>query len=166
MVDDSPMAVALAHQRAGRLAEAEDACRTILAERPEEASAWHLLGVVAHQRGRHPQAPQFLTPATSRYPPKSEVPAPLRFVVKKLGDRGPAANGGNRESRARTRLKPVFCRGMAHPRPPLSRRGKGRRATQRRPPPPRACRLPSRRPVPFGRCGTSRGRRRYRNCHL
>jgi tetratricopeptide (TPR) repeat protein len=86
MVDDSPMAVALAHQRAGRLAEAEEACRAILAERPGDAGAWHLLGLIAHQRGRHRQAADCLTLALAGNPRNSEALAHLGLVEEALGD--------------------------------------------------------------------------------
>jgi tetratricopeptide (TPR) repeat protein len=43
---------ALAHQRAGRLAEAERACRQILVIDPDHAQTLHLLGLIEYQRGR------------------------------------------------------------------------------------------------------------------
>jgi tetratricopeptide (TPR) repeat protein len=46
------MQQALAHHRAGRLAEAEAAYRQILATRPNHAEALYLLGVIAGQTGR------------------------------------------------------------------------------------------------------------------
>ena len=41
----------VAHQKAGRLAEAEDVYRRILAAEPEQPEALHWLGVLALQRG-------------------------------------------------------------------------------------------------------------------
>jgi protein O-GlcNAc transferase len=50
------LAVALDHHQAGRLPEAEGICRQILTVEPHHADAWHLLGVIAHQAGRHETA--------------------------------------------------------------------------------------------------------------
>jgi predicted O-linked N-acetylglucosamine transferase (SPINDLY family) len=44
---------ALAHHRAGRIAEAESIYRQIVRLDPAHADALHLLGVVSHQRGQH-----------------------------------------------------------------------------------------------------------------
>ncbi len=53
---ESALQAALAHHHAGRLAEAEDAYRRILAQSPSHAGALHLLGVIALQKGRHADA--------------------------------------------------------------------------------------------------------------
>ena len=45
--------IAMQHHQARRLAEAEGLCRQILAAQPKHADALHLLGVIAHQAGRH-----------------------------------------------------------------------------------------------------------------
>ena len=50
------LAIAAAHHQAGRLQAAEQLCRQILAVEPQQAGAWHLLGVVAYQLGRHEAA--------------------------------------------------------------------------------------------------------------
>jgi tetratricopeptide (TPR) repeat protein len=42
---------ALAHISAGRLAEAKDICRALLAADPDQGLAWHLLGGIALQQG-------------------------------------------------------------------------------------------------------------------
>jgi tetratricopeptide (TPR) repeat protein len=47
---------ALAHQRAGRAAEAERVCREILSVAPGHAQTLHLLGLIEHQRGRPEEA--------------------------------------------------------------------------------------------------------------
>src|SRR5262249_51156135 len=52
--------VALQHHQAGRLAEAEALYRQILAVQPEHADAWHFLGVIAHQMGRHDLAIEWI----------------------------------------------------------------------------------------------------------
>ncbi len=43
--------LALSHQQAGRLAQAEPIYRQIIKQVPNHAEAWHLLGVLRHQAG-------------------------------------------------------------------------------------------------------------------
>ena len=50
------MAIAVEHHERGRLQAAELIYRQILAANPHQADAWHLLGVLAHQLGRHEAA--------------------------------------------------------------------------------------------------------------
>jgi tetratricopeptide (TPR) repeat protein len=50
------LAEALLHHHAGRLQEAEQIYRQILAADAGNARAWHLLGVVAYQAGKHEEA--------------------------------------------------------------------------------------------------------------
>jgi predicted O-linked N-acetylglucosamine transferase (SPINDLY family) len=50
------LSIAMAHHQAGRLDLAEEVYRRILAAEPGHAEAWHLLGVVAQQRGLHQEA--------------------------------------------------------------------------------------------------------------
>jgi predicted O-linked N-acetylglucosamine transferase (SPINDLY family) len=47
------MSIALRHHQAGRLYAAEQIYRRVLAAEPNQASAWHLLGVVACQAGKY-----------------------------------------------------------------------------------------------------------------
>ncbi|MCZ6606906.1 MAG: tetratricopeptide repeat protein, partial [Alphaproteobacteria bacterium] len=54
---------ALAHHRAGRIAQAERIYGQILAAQPNNADALHLLGVAAHQTGRHDRAITFIEKA-------------------------------------------------------------------------------------------------------
>lgn len=46
-------ASALTHHRAGNLAQAEQLYRQLLTADPHHPDAWHLLGVIEHQSGRH-----------------------------------------------------------------------------------------------------------------
>lgn len=48
---DALFDLAVAHQRAGRLAQAEAACRTIIDHHPHHARALHLFGVILYGRG-------------------------------------------------------------------------------------------------------------------
>lgn len=57
---------ALTHQRAGRLAEAERACRQILVIDPGHAQTLHLLGLIEHQRGRSDAAIERIRKAITR----------------------------------------------------------------------------------------------------
>jgi protein O-GlcNAc transferase len=57
------LAAALAHHRAGRLAEAQSAYRRILAEAPRNADALHMLGVIALQTGGHDEAVELIRQA-------------------------------------------------------------------------------------------------------
>ena len=50
------LALAVDRHRAGRLAEAADLYRNVLAQRPRQADALHLLGLVEHAAGRHCEA--------------------------------------------------------------------------------------------------------------
>ena len=50
------LAIAIEHHQAGRLQNAEQIYRQILEVDPDHAEALHLLGVIAHQSGRHEQA--------------------------------------------------------------------------------------------------------------
>jgi uncharacterized protein (TIGR02466 family) len=51
---------AAGHLQAGRLAEAESACRAVLARRPADAAATHILGLVERRRGRLDEAERLL----------------------------------------------------------------------------------------------------------
>jgi len=57
---------ALAHQRAGRAAEAGRVCREILSLDPGHAPTLHLLGLIEHQRGRSDEAIEHIRAAIMR----------------------------------------------------------------------------------------------------
>ena len=59
---------ARAHHKAGRLAEAKEAYRRVLAHVPGHPGATHLLGVVAHQEGAHEEALTLIREAIRRKP--------------------------------------------------------------------------------------------------
>jgi tetratricopeptide (TPR) repeat protein len=54
------LAIAIQHHQAGRLQAAEQIYRQILAVEPKQADAWHLLGVVANQVGKHAIAVEYI----------------------------------------------------------------------------------------------------------
>ncbi|MGD0540660.1 MAG: tetratricopeptide repeat protein [Tepidisphaeraceae bacterium] len=59
---------AMRHQQAGRLDEAENLYRRILARHPDSADALHLLGVLCAQRGRNQEGVELIRQAISRRP--------------------------------------------------------------------------------------------------
>src|SRR5208337_194248 len=62
------LALAEQHRMAGRLIDAEAACRRILEAAPNEPNATHLLGLVAHQAGKLGDAIAHLRRATKLAP--------------------------------------------------------------------------------------------------
>jgi predicted O-linked N-acetylglucosamine transferase (SPINDLY family) len=67
-MSDPRLGEAVAHHEAGRLAEAAALYQAILADRPEEPDALHLLGLVAHQVGQHATAQRLIAAAVERQP--------------------------------------------------------------------------------------------------
>jgi len=68
MTFDQALQLALEHHRAGRLAEAEPIYRQVLAQQPDHPDALHLLGLIAHQVGRHADARLLIERAIARHP--------------------------------------------------------------------------------------------------
>lgn len=66
------VALAIRHHQAGELALAEPIYRQLLAREPGSADAWHLLGVLTHQRGEHLQGLEYIGHAI-RLNPKAGV---------------------------------------------------------------------------------------------
>ena len=68
------IAIAVEHQYAGRLSQAEAICRTVLAVDPQNFDALHLLGVIRHQVGQHAEAVDLIHLALLREPldPKAQ----------------------------------------------------------------------------------------------
>lgn len=63
---------AIEHHSTGRLAQAEQIYRQILATNPQHADALHLLGVAAHQRGDHSAARNLILKAISLRPDNAD----------------------------------------------------------------------------------------------
>ncbi len=61
--DGDQLARAIALHQAGRIGEAEQIYQKILLAAPQHADAWHLLGVVAHQKGQHQAAVELISTA-------------------------------------------------------------------------------------------------------
>src|SRR5439155_17319087 len=79
------MASALEHHRAGRLAEAEEIYRRILAQQPDNADALHLLGVIAAETNHHDSAVPLLMHAATLAPEHWEYWQDLGRSLGQLG---------------------------------------------------------------------------------
>ena len=66
--DGDALALAEEHRRSGRLAEAQAMCLRVLAVRPDEPKALHILGLMAHQSGNLAEAIDYLRRAVERAP--------------------------------------------------------------------------------------------------
>jgi len=77
--------VALQHHQAGRLQEAEQLYRLILAQQPKHAGAMHLLGVIAHQMGRNDVAVDLIRRALALNPNNAKAQNNLGNVLKEMG---------------------------------------------------------------------------------
>jgi tetratricopeptide (TPR) repeat protein len=92
---------ALAHQRAGRLDEAERVCRQLLAVDPASSDANHLMGVVAYQLGRHDSALEHLHRALVQRPDIPELHNMLGVIYRALGRTNEAIASHQRAVRLR-----------------------------------------------------------------
>jgi tetratricopeptide (TPR) repeat protein len=79
------LAVAFTHHQSGRLDEAEQIYRQVLSDQPNNAHAWHLLGVVAHQKGAHDEAARYIEWALHLNPVQPEANNNLGLVYQALG---------------------------------------------------------------------------------
>jgi len=84
-MSDEVFQSAVDHHRAGRLAQAEQAYRQLLAEDPEDADVNHLLGVLANQTGHKDEAAKLIERAVQLDPEYAEAHFNLGNV---LADRG------------------------------------------------------------------------------
>lgn len=73
------------HHRAGRLAEAEQMYRQVLATHPRHAGAVHLLGLVAFQNGKHDAAVDYLKQAIEIDALQAPFSADLGEIYRTLG---------------------------------------------------------------------------------
>jgi predicted O-linked N-acetylglucosamine transferase (SPINDLY family) len=76
---------ALQHHAAGRLQEAEQLYRQILAQQPAHVDAKHLLGVIAHQAGRNDIAIDLIRQAITLNPDYAEAHSNLGQALKDQG---------------------------------------------------------------------------------
>ena len=79
--------IAIDHHRAGRISEAEDIYRQLLAIYPQNPDLWQLLGVIAHQSGRLEEALDLIQRAIGANPNASPYYNNLGLLLNKLGRR-------------------------------------------------------------------------------
>jgi tetratricopeptide (TPR) repeat protein len=79
------LALAMQHQQAGRLAEAEALYRGILQEAPQHPHALHLLGLLANQAGRHRDAIDLINRALAVHGPHPIFYSNLGVIHLDLG---------------------------------------------------------------------------------
>jgi predicted O-linked N-acetylglucosamine transferase (SPINDLY family) len=78
------------HHKAGRLREAEELYRQILADQPEHAGALHHLALIAHQAGQIDEALKMLRRAISLNPGIAQAHYHLGIVLAEIGQRDQA----------------------------------------------------------------------------
>ena len=78
------LTLGLHYHRAGRLAEAEEIYRKVLAEEPENPDALHLFGVLAHQVGQHGFAVEAISLALRFAPDRADFLSNLGDVYRTL----------------------------------------------------------------------------------
>jgi tetratricopeptide (TPR) repeat protein len=78
------LAIAIQHHQAGRLQPAEQIYRQIVAVEPNHAEAWHLLGVIAYQRGEHAIAVEHIERAIGLNATHAAFPNTLGAVYRAL----------------------------------------------------------------------------------
>jgi tetratricopeptide (TPR) repeat protein len=109
-----PLAEALAlaeqHHGAGRLVEAQALCNGILAAQPNDATAVHLLGLIAHQSGQLGEAIEHLRRAVKLAPNMPHFHANLGEMYRLAGRAEEAA----REGRRAVELKPDYPEALSN----------------------------------------------------
>jgi protein O-GlcNAc transferase len=79
------LAIALQYHQAGRLQEAEQLYRQILAADPQHADAWHALGVLAHHTGQPLTAAEYIARSIGLNPNVAERHRNLGLTLQALG---------------------------------------------------------------------------------
>ncbi|MEE2760340.1 MAG: tetratricopeptide repeat protein, partial [Pseudomonadota bacterium] len=88
---DTSLAERTAHNfDAGRLSEAESGCRRILAERPDDAGALCMLGLIAFRLGNPDAALRLIEKAIADNPVDAEAQFALGQVLMQIGRDGAA----------------------------------------------------------------------------
>ncbi len=88
--------IALGHHQSGRLAEAGNLYRRVLAAEPAHAEALHMLGLLEHQSGRPAEAEQWIGKAIGLMPKNAGCHSNLCDVLRVLGRLEEAAEAGRR----------------------------------------------------------------------
>ncbi|WP_448205822.1 tetratricopeptide repeat protein [Azospirillum sp. sgz302134] len=84
------LAAGLAHHGAGRRVEAEAAYRRVLAARPDQPDALHLLGVLALQDGKPATAADLMAQSIRHHPGNPACLSNLASALRRLGRHGEA----------------------------------------------------------------------------
>ncbi len=79
------LVAAAGHHRSGRLEQAESLYRQILSRDPKNADALHLTGLIAHQRGDHPNAIRLISRAIAVNPREATYHFHLGVVLAAAG---------------------------------------------------------------------------------
>jgi uncharacterized protein (TIGR02466 family) len=82
---DPLLQIAAGHLQADRLAEADSACRAVLARRPADAIATHILGLVERRRGRLEEAERLLRLSVDLEPRNPEYRSNLGQLLAARG---------------------------------------------------------------------------------
>jgi tetratricopeptide (TPR) repeat protein len=77
--------LAVEHHRSGRLAEAKQIYRQILAQEPDDPDALQLLGLIAHDEGRHDEAVDLIGRAVSLNPAVAEYQSNFGVALSAAG---------------------------------------------------------------------------------
>jgi len=117
---------AVTDYRAGRLAQAEDALRQATAAKPDHAQAFHLLGVIAHQRGFNAQAADHIRMAISWDAAQASYRCNLGVVLDELGQFEEA----EASLRAALRLRPEYPEALNNLGKVLTERGRPAQAEE------------------------------------
>jgi tetratricopeptide (TPR) repeat protein len=120
------MVEAQQHHAAGQLAEAEALYRAVLAEAPEQAHALHLLGVLAHQAGRHEEARRLIEQALAVHGAHPVFLSNLAAVCLALGQ----LDDAERHCRAALALKPDLADARRNLHAVMRRKGQPARTAQ------------------------------------
>ena len=83
--------LAVAHHKSGQLQEAEALYQQTLRKEPNQPSALHMLGVLAHQRGNHEVAVRFANKALGVLPTYAQAFNTMGLALRELGDLNGAA---------------------------------------------------------------------------
>lgn len=109
--------MALEHHRAGRVREAEILYRQVLQTHPDHPGALHLLGLIAHQVGRHADAVELIGKAITRKPAVAEFHNDIGEAFRALGRYEDAKASYHRALALRADLPyPAYNLGLLHHR--------------------------------------------------
>ena len=125
MSSSTPEAEALALFQAGRLDAAEGAWRAILARRPDDPEALHLLGIILARTGRREEGMALLDRSIAGAPRNAAFLNNRALVLSESG----RLDEAERDLRSALQVEPRFVAGLVHIGSILRRRGRLEEAT-------------------------------------